>query len=341
MAEIMTLGEIMLRLSPKGHRRFVQAGEFDIVYGGGEANVAMALSNFGMDAGFISKIPSHEIGQAAVNELRKYGVSTSAIVRGGARLGIYFLEMGAAQRPAKVVYDRAGSAFALADPAEFCWNKILAGTKWLHFSGITPALGENAKQISFDACKAARDKGIIVSCDLNYRKNLWSLEEAGCVMKELMPYVDVLIANQEQVKSLFGMQAVSAEIKETEVDYSGCQSLCAQLRETWPQLQKIVLSLRGSVSGDDNYFGACYDDGAGFYHAKNYLIHMVDRVGSGDAFSAGIIYAIMNEFPAQEAIEFAVASGVLKHSIEGDVSVEGVEEVKALAGGDGSGKVQR
>lgn len=341
MAKIMALGEIMLRLSPKGHRRFVQAGEFDVVYGGGEANVAVGLSNFGMDAGFVSKIPQHEIGQAAVNELRKNGVDTSRIIRGGARLGIYFLETGAAQRPSKVVYDRANSAFALAEPQEFDWDAVFDGCEWFHFSGITPALGKNAAQICKDACAAAKKKDITVSCDLNYRKNLWTLEEAGEMMKSLMPYVDVLIANQEQVKSLFGMEAASAEIKEPNVDYSGCQSLCVQLRKTWPQLDKIVLSLRGSVSGDDNYFGAAYDDGTGFVHSRNHLIHMVDRVGSGDAFSAGIIYAIMNGYPAQEAIEFAVASGVLKHSIEGDGSMESVEEVKALASGDGSGKVQR
>lgn len=341
MARILTLGEIMLRLSPKGHRRLVQAGELEVVYGGGEANVAVALAQFGLDAGFVTKLPAHELGQAAVNELRRYGVDTGAILRGGERLGVYFLEKGAAQRPSKVVYDRAGSAFALARPEEFDWDTILAGAEWLHVSGITPALGSNARQICRDACQAARERGMEVSCDLNYRKNLWTLEEAGRTLEELMPFVTVLIANQEQVKSLFGMEAVSAEIKDPPVDYSGCESLCAQLRRRWPNLRRIALSLRGSVSGDDNWFGAVLDDGAGIVHAQNRLIHMVDRVGSGDAFSAGMIYALIQGMPAQEAVEFAAAAGVLKHSIEGDAFLASVAEVQALAGGEASGRVQR
>ena len=341
MAKILTLGEIMLRLSPKGRRRLVQAGELEAVYGGGEANVAVALSQFGLDAGFVTKLPAHELGQAAVNELRRYGVDIRAILRGGDRIGIYFLEKGAAQRPSRVVYDRAGSAFALAEPEEFDWDGIFSGAEWFHLSGITPALGENARQICRDACRAARARGMEVSCDLNYRKNLWTLEEADRALEELMPLVTVLIANQEQVKSLFGMEAPSAEIKEPDVDYSGCESLCAQLRRRWPQLGRIALSLRGSVSGDDNWFGAVLDDGSGMVYAANRLIHMVDRVGSGDAFSAGVIYGAVTGMPAQEAVDFAAAAGVLKHSIEGDAFLASAAEVRALAGGEASGRVQR
>jgi 2-dehydro-3-deoxygluconokinase len=341
MAKVVTLGEMMLRLSPVGHQRFVQTQQFDAVYGGGEANVAAALAGFGMDAAFVSKMPAHEIGQAAVNELRRYGVDISNILRGGERLGIYFLERGAAQRPSKVIYDRANSAFALANPEEFDWDVIFTGASWFHFSGITPALGENAYEICLDACRKAKEKGIVVSCDLNYRKNLWTTEQAGKTMRQLMPYVTVLIANQEQVKSLFGMNAVSAEIKEEPVDYNGCRSLCEQLRAEWPNLSDIVLTLRGSVSGDDNYFGAVYDNKTEFVCSRNYRIHMVDRVGSGDAFAAGMIYALCQNESAQSAVEFAVASGVLKHSIEGDISMMSVSEVNALAQGDASGKVQR
>ena len=341
MAQVTTLGEILLRLSPKGYQRFVQADAFRAIYGGGEANVALALSGFSVDAAFVSKVPAHEIGQSAVNALRRYGVDTSKILRGGDRLGIYFLEPGASQRPSKVIYDRAGSAFALASPDEFDWKTIFSDGKWFHFSGITPALGENARQICLDACQKAKEMGLTVSCDLNYRKNLWTEKEAGKVMEGYLPYVDVLIANQEQVKGLFSIDAVSAEIKEKTVDYSGCESLLYQLRARWPHLQKIALSLRGSVSGDDNYFGAMFDDGAQTAVSPNYRIHMVDRVGSGDAFAAGIIYGSLLGLSAKETVDFAVAAGTLKHTIEGDSALMTVDEVKALAGGDGSGKVQR
>lgn len=341
MAELLTMGEMMLRLSPKGKKRFLQANELEAIYGGGEANVAIQLAAFGLDAGYITKLPENDLGQAAVNELRKYGVDTSTVIRGGDRIGIYFLEHGASQRPSKVIYDRANSAIAQAEPEEFDWDAMFADASWFHCSGITPALGENAKQFTLDAVKSAKAHGVRVSCDLNYRKKLWTVEEAGRAMREIMPYVDVLIANQEQVKDLFGYQAVSAEIKEPEIDYSGCRDLCKQLTAEWANLSHIAMTLRGSVSGDENYFGAMLYDGLDYAISKNHLIRMVDRVGSGDAFSAGMIYALHQGYEPQRAVNFAVASGTLKHAIEGDVSMLSVDEVEALAGGEGSGKVQR
>ena len=307
--KVVTFGEIMLRLAPEGYYRFVQAASYGATYGGGEANVAISLANYGMDASFVTKLPAHEIGQAGVNSLRQFGVDTSKIVRGGDRVGIYFLEKGASQRPSKVIYDRAGSAIATATTADFNWDEIFEGADWFHFTGITPALGDNVAEICLEACKAAKAKGITVSCDLNYRNKLWSKEKAGQVMGELCKYVDVCISNEE-LTDRFGFK-------------------------------KVAITLRTSISANDNKWAAMLYENGESYFSKEYLMHIVDRVGGGDSFGGGLIYACLNDYAPQDTIEFAVAASCLKHSIEGDFNQVSVSEVQKLAGGDASGRVQR
>lgn len=340
MGKVITFGEIMLRLAPPGYTRFVQATEYGASYGGGEANVAASLSNFGVDCGFVTKLPAHEIGQSAVNCLRAAGVDTSRIVRGGSRVGIYFLEKGASQRPSKVIYDRAGSAIALAAREEFDWNTIFDGAEWFHFTGITPALGDNVAQICLDAVKAARALGVTVSCDLNYRKNLWSREKAGRVMAELAPYINVCISNEEDASDVFGIHAQGSDITSGKLNRSGYESVAKQLAERFG-FRAVAITLRGSVSASDNNWAGMLYDNVSCSFSKNYSIHIVDRVGGGDSFGAGLIYAMLNRFDPQQAIEFAVAASCLKHSIEGDFNQVSVDEVNRLAGGDGSGRVQR
>jgi len=340
MGKIVTFGEIMLRLAPRGYYRFVQASEYGATYGGGEANVAVSLANLGLDAKFVTKLPKHEIGQAAVNCLRSYGVDTSDITRGGDRVGIYFLEKGASQRPSKVIYDRAGSSIATADKGDFDWDKIFEGTEWFHFTGITPALGDNVAEICLDALKAAKAKGLTVSCDLNYRKNLWSREKAGKVMSELVKYVDICISNEEDASDVFGIKANDTDITGGKLNHEGYKSVAKKLTDRF-DFKSVAITLRGSVSANDNNWAAVLYDGSNCYFSKNYLIHIVDRVGGGDSFGAGLIYSMINGFAPQEAIEFAVAASCLKHSIEGDFNQVNVDEVKKLAGGDGSGRVQR
>lgn len=340
MGKVITFGEIMLRLAPEGYYRFVQAQSLGATYGGGEANVAVSLANYGLDAGFVTKLPKHDIGQAAVNKLREFGVDTSKIVRGGDRVGIYFLEKGASQRPSKVIYDRAGSSIATAAREDFDWNNIFEGVEWFHFTGITPALGDNVAEICMDACKAAKAMGITVSCDLNYRKNLWTREKAGQVMAGLMEYVDVCIANEEDAADVFGIKAANTDVTTGKVNHEGYKDVAKQLADRFG-FSKVAITLRGSISANDNNWAAMlYTDGQ-YYFSKNYLIHIVDRVGGGDSFGGGLIYACINNYAAQDAIEFAVAASCLKHTIEGDMNQVSVDEVKKLAGGDGSGRVQR
>ncbi len=338
--KVVTFGEIMLRLAPEGNYRFLQATGFGATYGGGEANVAVSLANFGIDAAFVTKLPKHEIGQAAVNSLRQLGVDTSSIVRGGDRIGIYFLEKGASQRPSKVIYDRANSAIATAAKEDFNWTGILEGAEWLHFTGITPALGDGAAEICLEALKVAKDKGISVSCDLNYRKNLWSREKAGEVMAKLMPYVDVLIANEEDASDIFGIKAADTNLTAGLVNHDGYKDVAKQLADRFG-FKKVAITLRGSISASDNNWAAMLYDGNDYYFSKNYKIHIVDRVGGGDSFGAGLIYSLISNYNMQDTIEFAVAASCLKHTIEGDFNLVSTDEVKVLAGGDGSGRVQR
>lgn len=337
---VITFGEIMLRLAPEGYYRFVQANSFGATYGGGEANVAVSLANFGIDTAFVTKLPAHEIGQAAVNELRKFGVDTSRIVRGGNRIGIYFLEKGASQRPSKVIYDRAHSAIAEASPEDFDWNEIFQNADWFHFTGITPALNDTLAAICLDACKKAKELGLTVSCDLNYRNKLWSREKAGQVMSELCKYVDVCIANEEDAADVFGIRAANTDVTKGAVSHEGYKDVAKQLAGRFG-FSKVAITLRESLSANDNNWAAMLYDGTEFYFSKKYAVHIVDRVGGGDSFGGGLIYACLNQYDPQSTIEFAAAASCLKHSVEGDMNMVSVSEVQKLAGGDGSGRVQR
>ena len=291
---VITFGEIMLRLAPEGYYRFVQANSFGATYGGGEANVAVSLANFGIDTAFVTKLPAHEIGQAAVNELRKFGVDTSRIVRGGNRIGIYFLEKGASQRPSKVIYDRAHSAIAEASPEDFDWNEIFQNADWFHFTGITPALNDTLAAICLEACKKAKELGLTVSCDLNYRNKLWSREKAGQVMSELCKYVDVCIANEEDAADVFGIRAANTDVTKGAVSHEGYKDVAKQLAGRFG-FSKVAITLRESLSASDNNWAAMLYDGTEFYFSKKYAVHIVDRVGGGDSFGGGLIYDCLNQ----------------------------------------------
>lgn len=340
MKRIVTFGEIMMRLNPEGYRRFVQAERFEASYAGGEANVAVSLANYGMDAAFVTKVPAHEIGQCAVNALRKFGVDTSNMVRGGDRLGTYFVEKGASQRASKVIYDRAHSAIAEASASDFDWDAIFEGADWFHWTGITPALGGELPEICLEACKAAKAKGVKISCDLNYRKKLWSTEKANEVMSELIKYVDVCIANEEDAKDVFGIEAEGTDINAGKLNHEGYISVAKQICEKFG-CEKVAITLRSSISANDNDWAAMlYTDGKAYF-SPSYRIHIVDRVGGGDSFGGGLIYSLLSEKEPQDAINFAVAASCLKHSIEQDFNLVSVSEVEALAAGNASGRVQR
>ena len=338
--KVITFGEIMLRLAPEGYYRFVQADRFGATYGGGEANVAVSLAGFGLDAEFVTKLPEHEIGQAAVNSLRRFGVDTSHIVRGGDRIGIYFLEKGASQRPSKVIYDRVGSAICRAEKEDFNWEEIFKEARWFHFTGITPALNDKVADICLEACKTAKKADVTVSCDLNYRNKLWSKEKAGQVMSELCNYVDVCIANEEDAADVFGIKAMGTDVSKGEVNREGYKDVARQLSDRFG-FDKVAITLRESISANDNYWSAMLYDGTEYYFSKQYQMHIVDRVGGGDSFGGGLIAAILNGYDSKDVIEFAVAASCLKHSIEGDFNMVSMDEVLKLANGDGSGRVQR
>lgn len=340
MKKIVTFGEIMLRLAPKGYLRFLQEPEFEATFGGGEANVAVSLANFGADVTFITKLPQNDIGEAAVRDLRKYGVDTSMITRGGDRVGIYYLEKGASQRPSKVIYDRAWSSISQAVEEDFNWNEIFADAQWFHFTGITPALGKNVARICMEAVKVAKRQGLTVSCDLNYRKNLWTTEEAGQTMGELMQYVDVCIANEEDAEKVFGIHAEGTDVTKGSLSKEGYVQVAQKLKDRFG-FKYVTITLRTSISASDNKWAAMLYNGKESFFSKEYTVHIVDRVGGGDSFGAGLIYSMVSDMQDQECLEFAVAASCLKHSIEGDFNRVTVKEVLSLAGGDGSGRVQR
>ena len=337
---IVCFGEIMLRLAPEGYYRFFQNDRMQATFGGGEANVAVSLANYGMDASYVTKLPSHAIGQAAINSLRALGVDTKDIVRGGERVGIYYLEKGASQRGSVCIYDRAYSAIQLAKREDFDWDKIFDGADWFHFTGITPAIGGDLVNICLDACKAAKAKGVKISCDLNYRGKLWTRAEARAAMTELCKYVDVCISNEEDAKDVFGIEAENTDIYGGKLDKEGYKSVAKQLKDTFG-FEKVAITLRSSISASDNDWAGMLYDGENYCFSKEYHLHIVDRVGGGDSFGGGLIYALLSGKDTQSAIEFAVAASALKHSIEGDYNRVGVSEVEKLAGGDGSGRVQR
>lgn len=330
----------MLRLQPEGYLRISQAEKFQATFAGAEANVAVSLSNYGDNVAFVSKIPDNLIGQSAVNSLRKYGVDTSKIVRNGERLGLFYIEKGASQRSSVVIYDRKGSAIALADKEDFDWNKIFDGVSWFHFTGITPALGDEVAQICLDACKIAKSKGITVSCDLNYRNKLWSKEKAQKVMTSLCQYVDVCIANEEDISDVFAITADGCDVAAGRIDKESYAEVAEKLLNKF-NMKMVAITLRTSISASDNKWAAMLYDGKNFYHSKEYNIHIVDRVGGGDSFGAGLIYALKNKYGMQETIEFAVAASCLKQTIEGDYNQVTVEEVKKLACGSGTGRITR
>lgn len=337
---VITFGEIMMRLNPEGYLRLVQADSFDASFAGGEANVAVSLSNYGMDAAFVSKVPSHEIGQSAVNSLRKYGVDTSYMLRGGDRLGIYFVEKGASQRPSKVIYDRAGSAVACSKKEEYDWDTIFQDADWFHWTGITPALGGDLPEICLQACQAAKAHNVKISCDLNFRKKLWSSQQACEVMSRLMPYVDVCIANEEDAKDVFGIEAENTDIDSGHLNHEGYISVARQLSQRFG-FETVAITLRSSLSANDNDWAAMLYTKDSVYFSPSYRIHIVDRVGGGDSFGGGLIYALLSGKEPQDAINFAVAASCLKHSIEFDFNHVTVAEVESLAGGNASGRVQR
>ena len=340
MGKIVTFGEIMLRLAPNGYYRFFQNDQLQATFGGGEANVAVSLANFGEDAAFVTKLPAHAIGQGAINALRALGVDVSCIVRGGDRVGIYYLEKGASQRGSVCIYDRAHSAIQEAVPEDFDWDTIFEGADWFHFTGITPALGPNLVEICRQACAAAKKRGITISCDLNYRGKLWTRAQAREAMTALCRYVDVCIANEEDAKDVFGIEAEGSDITGGKLNKEGYRSVAGQLADMFG-FSHVAITLRTSLSASDNKWAGMLYDGKTCCFSKEYSLHIVDRVGGGDSFGAGLIYALRRGKPAQEAIEFAVAASALKHSIEGDFNRVSVAEVEKLAGGDASGRVQR
>ncbi len=342
MARVVCFGELMLRLQPYNYERFVQCDNVSFTFGGGEANVAVSLANYGLDARYVTKLPAHSIGQAALNSLRRYGVDTSKILRGGERVGIYFNEKGASQRGSVCIYDRANSAIAKADPSEFDWDDIFDGADWFHFTGITPALGENMVEACRQACIAAKKRGIKISCDLNYRGKLWSRGQARTAMTELCRYVDVCIANEEDAKDIFAIEAEATDIYAGELNHQGYKSVAKQLAAKL-SFEKVAITLRESHSAFDNGWSAMLYDAENdeFFFSEKYNLHIVDRVGGGDSFGAGLIYGLLSGKPAQQALEFAVAASALKHSIESDYNMVSVAEVEKLAGGDGSGRIQR
>lgn len=330
----------MLRLSTPGNTRFVQSDVFDVVYGGGEANVAVSLANYNKDSYFVTKLPKHEIGQAAVNELRKFGVKTDYIVRGGERVGIYFCEKGTSQRPSKVIYDRAHSSISEAKLGDFDWKKIFEGAEWFHFTGITPALSDESAANTLEAVKAAKAAGVTVSVDLNYRKKLWSREKAGQVMNEIVKYCDVVIANEEDAEMVFGIKASETDITGGHLSDEGYKGVALKLVERF-DLKYVAITLRESFSATHNGWSAMLYDGKEFFKSKRYDIHVTDRVGGGDSFGGGLIHGLTSGLSNQEALEFAVAASCLKHTIEGDFNLVSLEEVNMLAKGDASGRVQR
>lgn len=332
----------MLRLKAPGHERFFQSPMLEATFGGGEANVAASLANYGMDAAFLTVLPKNAIADECVKELRRFGVDTGRIVRGAGRMGIYYLEGGANQLPSKVVYDREYSAIAMAKPGDIDWDKAFEDVEWFHITGITPAISESAMQLSLDAVKEAKKRNITVSCDLNYRKKLWQYGvRAAQVMREIAKYVDVAIANEEDVQKSLEI-TTDVNVESGELDRSKYRDLGSKVLAAYPNMKMIAITLRESKTADSNGWAACLNDGEHFYESKRYMISdIIDRVGGGDSFAGGLIYGLNHYEDKQQALEFAVAASCLKHSIIGDFNRVGVSDVETLMGGDGTGRVQR
>ena len=339
MAKVVTMGEIMLRLSTPGYERFVQSDNFDVCYGGGEANVAVSLANYGHESYFVTKLPTHEIGESAVNALRRFGVHTDYIARGGERVGIYFLETGASMRPSKVIYDRAHSSISEAVVEDFDFDKVFEGATWFHWTGITPALGKKSQEVLKAALIAAKKHGVTVSVDLNYRKKLWTPDEAKACMSDLMQYVDVCIGNEEDAEKCLGFKAGS-DVTSGKLELGGYEEVFRKMKEAYG-FKYIATSLRESFSASDNGWSALAFDGNEFYRSRRYEVRIVDRVGGGDSFSCGFIHGLLKYGDYKKALEFAVAASALKHTIPGDFNHVSEKEVETLVNGDASGRVQR
>jgi 2-dehydro-3-deoxygluconokinase len=338
MSQVITFGEVMIRLATPGFQRFSQATVLERTFGGGEANVAVSLANFGIDAAFVTRLPRNEIADACIQELRGLGVNVNHIVRGGERMGIYFLETGASQRASKVIYDRVHSAIAEIQPGTVDWGKVFAGAKWFHWTGITPALSDSAAAVTEEACKAAKAAGLTVSADLNFRKKLWTREKAGKVMGNLMQYVDVCIANEEDAETVFGIKG--SEVTSGNIDRDRYVGVARQLVERFG-FKQVAITLRESHSASRNGWSAMlFSEGKAVF-SREYDITIVDRVGGGDSFGAGLIFALLRGDDPDKAVNFAVAASCLKHTIHGDYNRVSVSEVETLAGGDASGRVQR
>jgi len=340
MKKVVTFGEIMLKLSPKGNQRLLQAKEMNVEYAGAEANVAVSLANFGIPVSFVSRLPENDFGRAACMTLRTFGVNTDSIAWGGNRLGIYFAEKGASQRPSKVVYDRAASAVSEAVPADFDWETIFKDAQWFHFTGITPALSKNLAEICLQACQQAKKMGITVSCDLNYRSKLWTKEEARKTMSGLAEYIDVCIANESDIADVFGIEAKDSNVEQGQLQRASYEIVAEQLLRRF-NFQKVAITLRESISANDNNWSAMLYDGAEAFHSRKYAVHIVDRIGSGDAFAAGLIYGLLNGYDSQKAVDFATAASCLKHSIEGDFNMVSKAEVESLMNNNYTGRIQR
>jgi 2-dehydro-3-deoxygluconokinase len=343
LKKVVTFGEIMLRLSTPGFTRFVQSQNFDATYGGGEANVAVSLSNYGLDSYYVTKLPKNEIGQAAVNHLRRYGVKDDYIARGGDRVGIYFLESGASQRASKVIYDRSNSAVTQLNKDEIDWKKVFDKTDWFHWTGITPALGKSAQECLTSACEAAKKAGVTISCDLNFRAKMWTQQQAQSVMKPLMKYVDVCIANEEDAEKSLGLTADDSSIESGLLSEEGYFNVARKLKEIY-NFKAVAITLRESFSASKNGWSALLLDDRDCktpYRSYRYEIEIVDRVGGGDSFASGLIFGLLTKNNSKDALEFAVAASCLKHSIPGDFNLVSVEEVEKLVKGGGSGRVER
>ena len=346
MPRVITFGEIMLRLSTPGYLRFGQARQFDATFGGGEANVAVSLANYGIDAAFVTRLPDNDIAKACIKDLRSYGVDTSKIVFGGDRVGIYFLETGAVARPSKVIYDRAGSSIATIQPGMIDWKKVFEGADWFHWTGITPALSQGAADVCLEAVRAANALGVTVSCDLNYRKNLWKYgKTAGEVMPALVEGCDIILGNEEDADKVFGIKPEGFDVTATggAIDQGRFRSVGEQLMKRFPRAKKVIITLRGSINANHNTWGGVLWDGAKLYESPRYdITHIVDRVGGGDSFMGGLIYGLLS-FPGDDrkALNFAVAASCLKHTIFGDYNQVTVAEVENLMKGDASGRVAR
>ncbi|HBT86056.1 MAG: sugar kinase [Fermentimonas sp.] len=345
MQKVVTFGEIMLRLAAPGYKRFIQSDNLNATFGGGEANVAVSLANYGIPVDFVTRLPKNEIAEWCISDLRKYDVGTKQILRGGERVGIYFLETGAVARPSKVVYDRAHSSIAEVEKGMFNWKEILKDATWFHWTGITPALSQGAADACLEAIKTANEMGVTVSCDLNYRKNLWKYgKTASEVMPELVEGCDIILGNEEDAEKVFGIKPEGFQVEHTggEVDAAEFESVCKQLMNRFPRAKKVIITLRGSINANHNTWGGClYSDK--LYQSKRYdITHIVDRVGGGDSFMGGLIYGLLTyKGNDQKALDFAVAASCLKHTVYGDFNLVSVQEVETLMKGDGSGRVVR